>query len=413
MSAATRPLVRRGVEELPLLVVVVVLLATAANVLPGDAIVNAGEVKLTLRRLLILGGLAAVVAVHGLRVPRVGLALELPIALLLVVALVAAGRQEAAWPHYRTLVEGVALFFLAVAVARTRPDSRATLAWAALVAVAITALVGISQVSQDEATGFYRDGCVPVTKQLGAPPPGSLTRAVGTFENPNVLAGYLLLLVPIAAAAVGPFRRLARENLVPALVIVLGYLAVAFTFSRAAAIFAVLALAAGVVASRSPHRRYLLALAGVALVVVAFVFASCGSEAAAGYGRAEEWDDTIEVIGDEPVWGVGPGRLGDVLAEKEPRSTARHAHNLWLTWWAEAGTGALLAWLAIAAVLLWRVAAATRTGVPGAGASLVGLAGFLGFSLLDHPGNVDRVALAFWVVAALAVGLRSTADRSG
>jgi hypothetical protein len=36
----------------------------------------------------------------------------------------------------------------------------------------------------------------------------------------------------------------------------------------------------------------------------------------------------------------------------------------------------------------------------------VGLAGFLGFSLLDHPANVDRVALAFWVVAALAASLR-------
>jgi hypothetical protein len=31
--------------------------------------------------------------------------------------------------------------------------------------------------------------------------------------------------------------------------------------------------------------------------------------------------------------------------------------------------------------------------------------GFLGFSMLDHPANTDRVALAFWIVAGFAVAV--------
>ena len=33
---------------------------------------------------------------------------------------------------------------------------------------------------------------------------------------------------------------------------------------------------------------------------------------------------------------------------------------------------------------------------------LSSLLGFLGFSMLDHPANTDRVALAFWIVAGFA-----------
>ncbi len=52
---------RRAVAELPLLVVALILLSTGADLLPPDAIVDAGAVELDLTRLLILAGLAALV----------------------------------------------------------------------------------------------------------------------------------------------------------------------------------------------------------------------------------------------------------------------------------------------------------------------------------------------------------------
>jgi hypothetical protein len=53
-------------------------------------------------------------------------------------------------------------------------------------------------------------------------------------------------------------------------------------------------------------------------------------------------------------------------------------------------------------VLLWRSLRAALRGSAAARTGLVALLGFLGFSMLDHPANTDRVALAFWIVAGFA-----------
>jgi hypothetical protein len=85
----------------------------------------------------------------------------------------------------------------------------------------------------------------------------------------------------------------------------------------------------------------------------------------------------------------------------------RHAHNLWLTWLAEAGPLAFVAWLWIAGWLLWRGYRAAGRGRVLAASSLAAVTGFFIFSLFDHPANVERIATAFWFIAALiAAGVR-------
>jgi O-antigen ligase len=189
---------------------------------------------------------------------------------------------------------------------------------------------------------------------------------------------------------------------VVALGVGLGALSVVFTFSRAAVLTALIAIALGVLVSGARYRRWLLLVLVVAAVGVGTLVGTCGSDSTAGYGRGEEWRQTMEVVGDYPVTGVGLGRLGFVLTARNEKSTARHAHNLFLTWWAEAGTGALVAWLWLFGLLLWRTLRGALRGMPGAAAAFVAVVGFLGFSLLDHPANTDRVALAFWIVAGWA-----------
>src|SRR5205085_12693096 len=93
--------------------------------------------------------------------------------------------------------------------------------------------------------------------------------------------------------------------------------------------------------------------------------------------------------------------------------SARHAHNLFLTWWAEAGTGALIAWIWLYLLLLWRSLRAALRGSTSARAGLVALLGFLGISMLDHPATTDRVALAFWIVAGFAAASGEPARRWG
>ena len=425
-----RELVRRGLWEAPLAILALLLLGTGAGIMPPDALIGAGVVQLNLERLLVLAAFGALLAVElgrrrryaalegGSTPPRrawrrlTPTGLELPLALLLLAALVAT-IEWGTEARFRFLAEGVAVFYLAFAVVRTRPEARGTLAVVALVAVSLAALTGIAQVSQEDATGFYRVDCVPVTRPAAPPPADSITRATGTFSNPNVLAGFLLLLAPMAALAAGPLRDAARGRLAVGLLVALAYLALALTYSRAAVLFALAALGAGALASSLRHRAY-VAAAGVAIAVGAsLLFAGCGSDATAGYGRAEEWRETIEVARDHPVRGVGLGRLGDILRERTGIGTVRHAHNLLLTWWAEAGTGALIAWLALLVVLLRRSFRAARAGDAAARAAFVALAGFTGFSMLDHPANVDRVALAFWIVAGIAAACGPAAARGG
>ena len=392
--------IRARIADLPLLVVGVLLLSTAADILPNDRIVGVGEVDLNLARLLVVAAIGCFVAAHGLRALPWRTGYGLPLLLLLAVALYTS-HKYGTYPRYRFLVEGVAVFYLTFAVVRAGGES--VLATVGLIALSIVALTAVAQVAQDVQTGFYRDGCTPVTLTPAATPPsGSLTRATGTFSNPNVLGGYLLLLLPLGAMASAYVARVRGAWAALALGCGFGFLALVFTFSRAAILASLVAIGVGILVSDLRYRRWLLLVVAAGGAAVAVLAGGCGSDATATYGRAEEWQATIDLIRDNPVWGVGLGRLGAVLQAQDPQSSARHAHNLFLTWWAEAGTGALIAWVWFYVLLLWRSLRAALRGSGAARTALVALLGFLGISMLDHPANTDRVALAFWIVAGFA-----------
>src|SRR5947209_8492139 len=138
---------RRWLAELPLLVVAVLLVSTAADILPGDTIVGVGEVKLDTARILILVGLAAVLVNEGLRVEPFRAHLALPLLLLLAVSLVTS-HDFGTYPRYRFLVESVALFYLTFTVVRARADSRDALALLGLVALGVAAFTAVAQVAQ-------------------------------------------------------------------------------------------------------------------------------------------------------------------------------------------------------------------------------------------------------------------------
>src|SRR5436309_1293637 len=215
-------LVRRGAREVPLVVVAILLVSTAAEILPNDNLFGVGEVRFNLARLLILVGLAAVVFSEGARIEPFRTHLGLPILLLLAVSFVSS-HKWGTYPPYRFLVESVGLFYLTYAAIRTRTDAREAVVLLTLLVGAIAAFTAVAQVSQAVHTGFYRNGCTPVTLSPGTTPPsGSLTRALGPFSSPNVLAGYLLLVLPVGALA-GMLVARVRGALLPlAVVMVLG-----------------------------------------------------------------------------------------------------------------------------------------------------------------------------------------------
>src|SRR3954452_22679581 len=125
---------RSRFADLPMLVVGVLLLSTAADILPNDTIVGVGEVQLNLARLLALLAFGAFVAAHGLRAEHWRTGYALPLLLLLGVALYTS-HKYGTYPRYRFLVEGVAVFYLVFAVVRAHADGRDALAIVGLVAL--------------------------------------------------------------------------------------------------------------------------------------------------------------------------------------------------------------------------------------------------------------------------------------
>src|SRR4051812_30682089 len=281
---------RSRIADLPLLIVGVLLLATAADILPNDTIVGVGEVQLNLARLLLVVGLFALLVSEGVRTELLRTGLGLPLLLLLGVALYTS-HKYGTYPRFRFLVEGVAAFYLTFAVVRARRDeARDGLAVLGLVALGIVALTAVAQVAQGVHTGFYRDGCTPVTLSPAAEPPsGSLTRATGTFANPNVLGGYLLLLLPIGAMASAYVARVRGIWAGLALVAGFGFLSLVFTFSRAAVLMALVAIAVGILVSDLRYRRWLLLVVVAAAAAIGVLAGGCGSDSTASYGRTDEW----------------------------------------------------------------------------------------------------------------------------
>ncbi|MEA2480068.1 MAG: hypothetical protein QOJ07_1990, partial [Thermoleophilaceae bacterium] len=232
-------------------------------------------------------------------------------------------------------------------------------------------------------------------------------RADGSFANPNLLATHVLLLAPLAIAFA--LTAVAREVKVTLFALAaLAYLGLILTFSRAALGAALLAGLVVAWSTRPAWRPRLRIAVGAAVVLLLLGIVATGGDLVGGFGRPEAWKLAVKVWSHNVLTGVGLGRAGDALnAAGGAAITYRHAHNLWLTWLVEAGPLAFAAWIWMTGWLLWRGwRAALRTRVLAA-ASLAAAVGFFAFSLLDHPSNTERIATAFWFVAALiAAGVR-------
>lgn len=403
------------VQFVPLGAVAVVLLDSATDFFPDDPLI--GIVTPT-RLALLLGIVALVVPVRGR--PRARLRdfrtrLDLPVALLIAASALATYRSGQPTAPLRGLLTVIACYYLVVAVRRTQPESWRAIGVLALTGVAAAATSAFSQVTNETPTGFCRTGLLTdIACDAGGD--GVLIRATGTFSNPNLLAAFLVLLLPFALlAAVSVDERTGRTAVVTLLVI--GYGALLTTFSRAgyvagAAGLLVLAGAywlAPRLADRA-RRRLFAALGTLALLAAAGAIWAV-SRAGNSLGvRGQAWEAALSLAADNPL-GVGLGRSGAVISATAPGDrTFVHAHNLWLNWLVEAGPLGLLAVTAIAVIALYSAARAARAKSVIGTVGLAALTGFFLMSMMDHPANLDRIDMLLW--CSLAVVMAENPTRS-
>ncbi len=240
-------------------------------------------------------------------------------------------------------------------------------------------------------------------------------RATGTFILPGELAGYLIVLIPIAYA-IGVIARVAWLRTLSYTVLAVSIAALAMTFSRAGWMGCAAAIAV-LIAARTHKPAVAAASVAAGACAIAVLF-NAHHDPSEDYTRLSIWQAAIAIIDRFPLFGVGPfdfSRLYAVVRAPDADATAFHAHSLYLTFFAELGLAgvAAVAWTIARFVteLRRRLKAATPSAAFLSCAVAAGLAGVAVQGLID---TVSVVIFGLWMPTmglALAAA-RGTPDRA-
>lgn len=306
----------------------------------------------------------------------------------------------AALRYWRYYLAALLLLILLMDALRTQQDIAQFLSWGLLGAI-LVAMLSLWQ---------YMGGMPTNLSWVDIRVSAVMTRVVGTFDNPNMLAGYLVAWLPFPVSRVLNKESSLRVRLTNVLVAGLLGLSLVLTFSRggwlafAAALFVI-------VACQEPRLFWgvPVLLLAAPLVLPPVIWQRLASiinlEDTSNMVRLYVWESSAQMFFANWLLGIGQGLVP--YARIYPIYQygvvpALHAHSLILQLAVEGGIFSLLLFLWIG-VALWRMAmrhwqAAPAWTVP-IGAALVG---HLVHGVFDHAWYDLRVMFVFWLLVALA-----------
>ena len=261
-------------------------------------------------------------------------------------------------------------------------------------------------------------------------------RVFGTFFNPNFLAGYLCLTMPVtlalALATSGERKELRWLLGFWAWMQMVAILLTGSRFGTASAVLALAVLVGWMAWNRSWNRQRALLLAGVCLAVLGTALFTARSLTArvtpqaaqagehSGGFRVWTWRGTMRMVQAHPLIGTGLGTYEIAYPRYAYVGFTRLAHNSYLQIAAEAGVPALIVLLGTLGILAWGVlrtearpanpADADSTDMPVdprvlraglAGAIAAGLAR----NLIDSDWYIFACLWTFWAVVGLMLSL--------
>ncbi len=389
-----------------------IMINTGVQILPGDPLSTTVPVLsvLTVQRVLIIVGLLCLV-IAAPRLSTFATPVDIPIVGLLALAGLSLIRVDQPLSDWRALATAAAVLYLTVGVLRVRADAVPVLLVCVTSTAFVASTVAVQQFAQGEETTFSRSG---LTNADGADAGivGDLIRATGTFTNPNLLAGFLLMVIPLVVVLLrSPSLGRFRVGWAVGCAVIAAGLVV--TFSRgpifAAVVVGLVSLV--LIAARKRDAAWARVTSiGPVLVSVAAVgllIALATGLIARLSGRGELWDAALAAAGQGGATGVGYGRAGDVmtaLSTQDGGGAYAHAHNIWLNWLVDVGPlGPLLITALLAVAVLAGLRRAAAGSVVAAGA-VAGIAAVSIASLIDHPTTVSRnlFVLLFLIGCAVA-----------
>lgn len=212
------------------------------------------------------------------------------------------------------------------------------------------------------------------------------------FVTPNVLAGYLAMVIPLAL--IYKRRALLLIPLVSALILT-------------KSIGGLIALFAGTIVyiylKGSDKKTKIISFAGLGLsVALIFIWriVSLKTHLAPFFSvimRINYWRDTLEIIKTHPFVGSGLGNFNLIYS--------RYAHNSYLQFWAEAGLFGLAAllWLIYSVLKVNRYRIKNAMNKKEVVVLISALAVFLFHNLWDFGFFLPEVALIWWTLAGLLI----------
>jgi putative inorganic carbon (HCO3(-)) transporter len=300
---------------------------------------------------------------------------------------------------------------------------RATLVNLVLIVGAVQVVIALTQMR-----GWLVDALPQiVTGALGF----YLPRPVGTMGNPNTLAAFMVVVIPLALGRAWFARRAGR--LAFGLYAVLALLVLFTTFSRggwlggAAGLIALAALllagtsrarlrawwGAQPIAARGGLIAAALVLAAGTLIAAAILLQSFSQAGRTIDLRTWLYDTALTLFAEQPLAGHGVFTFGAGLARLNstpPAQPHSHAHNIPLNVAAELGIVGLAA-LVLTVVQAARAVRANLRAASGAdrmliAASSAAVTGFAVHHLLDLPAMMPAIFLLGWLALAAATAPR-------
>ncbi|WP_455651253.1 O-antigen ligase family protein [Phascolarctobacterium sp.] len=240
------------------------------------------------------------------------------------------------------------------------------------------------------------------------------TRVISTLVNPNILGGYLVLVISVATGLLSTSREKSWRLVLGVCVLAAG-LCLLYTYSRGNWV----ALAAALVLFCLCFcRRALLPLLGVGMLGLWFaggavwhrLISIFGTEDTSVALRFAYLESTLFIIEEHP-WGVGWYGYQFIYPEYDfylnnPNVIMYHCHNLLLNITAELGWQGLIVFLLLWGCVIWKAVELARSGkrewLQGFGRGyLMAVAGILVGGLTDHVYFNMQMGLLFWLFAIL------------
>lgn len=308
---------------------------------------------------------------------------------------------------FQIFVVVLPLVFLVVNDIGNRGEMEALL-WALVFGVALVSVHGLYQYFFEASFLDAGEKWVDLEEN-----PYIRNRALATFENPNLLAHFYVLTVPILMAIWFNLKEW-RHRLVLGGVIGLVLLALLLTYSRGGWLGLAVAVSAFAILKdrRSIVVLFIIGVIGLMVMpenIMARLMSVTNLADSSTSHRFAVWLNSIRIIKDHWLAGVGTGSGAFLLTYisylVDKGDYAPHAHNIYLQLWGELGIVGLVTFMWML-FKMWqsglRILNRSQGFYHNLAAGLLGsLTGFMAHSLVEYGLWYYKLAVMFWLLVAL------------